>query len=250
MGLFLTCEHTTGILSDFSDGLLPLWRATLVKAHLRSCPACRTMHATLTALPLLAGELRDELPEAAEAALAGALAHIRQHGEVRPWPATAVPEEALDLLEREPDLPLAILAAAHRTVAGARSPEPGPYHLPKGILDRLPPEDQWAWVDGANGRRRVELLKDPRHGQKLILAYAPTGVRSQAHRHLGTESILILAGTMQDGSMALTAGDWVHHPMGSVHAPEIRGEDCWCLIREDGGSVAAGPLERLRLRAR
>ena len=39
---------------------------------------------------------------------------------------------------------------------------------------------------------------------------------------------------MMDEGRALGAGDWIHHGMGTVHAPEIRQEDCWCLIREEG----------------
>lgn len=246
MTFFLTCEATSALLSDFEDGTLSLWRALLVRLHLLFCPSCRAILATMRALPRLMDDLEPDAPAAAEAALHGALASIGRHGEPRAWPATPVPAEARDILEAGPDLPLAILAEAHQTVARARGPQPGPYHLPKGILDRLPPEDQWRWVEGAQGRRRVELLKDPVRGLRLVLAFSPNGARAKAHRHLGSESILVLAGRMTDKGQALGAGDWVHHPQGSVHAPEIRDEDCWCLIREEGGTEATGPLEWLK----
>jgi anti-sigma factor ChrR (cupin superfamily) len=245
MNLFLTCERANTLLSDYLDGSLSPWRALLVRMHLLFCADCRAILATLRALPKLVD--LEEAPESTTlAALDGALASLGREGATRPWPATPGPEAARELLASGPDLPLSILAEAHQTVARARRPMPGPYHLPKGILDRLPPEDQWHWVEGAQGRRRVELLKDPLRGQRLILAFSPTGARAEAHRHLGSESILVLAGTMNDKGLALTHGDWVHHAQGTVHAPEIRDEDCWCLIREEGGTEAAGPLDKLK----
>jgi len=249
MSLFrLTCEGTTDLLSDYLDGNLSLWQNLRVRFHLLFCPACTAMLATLASLSRLAEDLEDPAASAQAAALERALARLSQVREPRPWPATPVPAEAQALLDTQPDLPLSILAATHRTVAAAREPEPGPYHLPQGILAKLPPENQWHWIEGVKGRRRVELLRDPVHGQRLILAYAPGGVRSRPHRHLGSESILVLKGTMVDRDQDLTPGDWVHHPEGSVHAPEIRDEACWCLIREEGDTAAATTLERLRLK--
>ena len=248
MSWFLTCEATNGLLSEFLDGTLSPWKAFQVRLHLLFCPDCRAILATLRALPLLAAELDDAANEAAEAALEGALARL-ERGEARPWPASPVPSEARELLEAGPDLPLAILAEAHRAVASARVPLPGPYHLPQAILDRLPPAGQWQWVEGAGGRRRTELLRDPAAGQRLLLAFAPEGARTLAHRHVGSESLLILSGALFDGGRTHTAGAWLHHANGSVHAPEARGGACWCLIREEGGVEAASPLERLKLLA-
>jgi anti-sigma factor ChrR (cupin superfamily) len=244
---FFNCEDTNERLSEYLDGTLPWWSRLLVRIHLLFCPGCRAILATLAALPILVRDLEEEAPPEAEAALAGALARIKGPGAPRPWPAKPVPMEVAPLLDTLPDLPLSILAATHSTLAGTRSPAAGPYHLPEAILTRLPPEDQWRWEAGPGGRRRAELLQDPERGQRLVLAYSPTGARSRAHRHLGSESILVLAGTLKDQGQALAAGDWVHHGLGSLHAPEIPEEDCWCLIREEGGTVAAGPLDRLRL---
>jgi len=245
--LFVTCREASTLLSELVDGNLSIWQAFLVRCHLLFCPDCRAVLATLRALPRLAGGLEVPAPREAEAALDGALARISQHGTLRPWPATPVPAEAQALLEGQPDLPLAILAAAHQTVARNRGPVQDPYHLPEGLRGLLPPEHQWHWVEGPKGKRRTVLLEDPSQGQKLILAYSPVGARARAHRHLGSESILILAGTMNDQGLALTPGAWIHHPAGSVHAPEIREEACWCLIREEGGIAAATTIERLKL---
>jgi len=248
MSLFMTCEEATALLSDLEDGLLSPWQRFKVKLHLLFCPGCRTMAATLHSLPRLVEPLLEPAPDAARQALEKAMARITSHGTARPRPATPVPAEALELLGGEPDPALAILAAAHRTVASARTPEPGPYHLPQGILDKLPPETQWRWIPGVNGKRRAELLQDPVNGRRLILAYSPNGVRSKAHRHLGSESILVLSGSMMDQGLTLGPGDWVHHAQGSVHAPEIMDQPCWCLIREEGRTETPSALDRLRIR--
>jgi predicted ChrR family anti-sigma factor len=240
MSMFLTCEAANARLSDYEDGALSLWQTFLVRLHLLFCPQCRAILATLRALPRLVQVLEEAPPGHGEAALAAALEKMTLGG-ARPWPRSPVPAEAAALLDTGPDLPLTLLASAHHSVARTRVPEPGPYHLPKGILDQLPPEDQWRWLEGAQGRRRVELLQDAQ-GRRLILAYAPTGARGKRHRHLGSESILVLAGTMEDSGRTLAPGDWVYHDRGSVHAPEIRETDCWCLIREEGGVETLGWL--------
>lgn len=247
MSLGMTCEMTHAVLSDYLDGQLSRWQRLRVWLHLLLCPDCRAVLATLKALPGLAGLPEEPPREVAEAALAGALDRLRRNEAIRPWPASPVPADAQDLLAAGPDLPLSILADAHQAVAGRRDPVPGPYHLPKGILDKLPPEDQWRWLEDPSGKRRAELLKDP-DGRRLVLAYAPPGARSKAHRHLGSESILVLAGSLLDDGVALAPGEWVHHPQGSTHAPKAAGEACWCLIREEGGVEGAGPLQRLRTR--
>ena len=247
MSLTLTCEANIAYLSDYLDGQLSPWQAFKVWLHLLFCPDCRALLATLSTLPGLVQELQESGSEAAEAALQGALARISAPPEARGWPATAVPAEAAELLCQEPDLPLAILAAAHEALVRVRHPEPGPYHLPKDILGQLPPEGQWRWLDGADGRRRAEILQDPQLGQKLVLAFSPPGARTAAHRHLGSESILVLSGSLNDKGLAFSAGDWIHHGRGSVHAPAADAEACWCLIREEGAVAPPGPMERLRL---
>ncbi|NTV75784.1 MAG: zf-HC2 domain-containing protein, partial [Holophaga sp.] len=106
MSLFLTCEATSSLLSDFEDGSLSLWQALLVRLHLLFCPSCRAILATMRTLPVLMDDLEPAVPAAAEAALDGALAALGRTG-TRAWPATPVPAEARDLLEAGPDLPLA-----------------------------------------------------------------------------------------------------------------------------------------------
>lgn len=238
---FITCERAVSLFSDYLDGELGSGQVLLLRLHLPLCPGCRAVLATMRVLPALAAQADQESPEAALAALEGALARIREGGpRRRPWAPTPVPEEARSLLGSGADLPLSILAAAHQALVAGPDPAAGPYPLPKGILDQLPPADQWRWTEGEAGRRRAELLAVP-GGPRLVLAYAPGGTPSTAHRHLGSESVLVLAGTLLDGGRALAPGAWVHHGAGSVHAPEA-GEACWCLIREEG-EVEAAKLE-------
>jgi len=245
MSLFLSCEQTNALLSDYADGLLGPWDRFRMKLHLLFCPDCRAILATLRALPYLLADLEETPPEAAQAALEAAMARIGQPA-ARPWPATPVPEDVWDRLEPAPDRPLAILAAAHRELALARGPLPGPYHLPPAILAQLPPESQWRWAETPSGLRRAELLAEPAAGPRLVLEYAPPHARIRSHRHLGSESCLVLAGSLRDAGGVASAGDWLHHGPGSVHGPVAEDEACWCLIREEGSTEAIGRLEWLR----
>ncbi|MDR3671486.1 MAG: zf-HC2 domain-containing protein, partial [Holophaga sp.] len=54
MGAPFTCEDTVAALSDYRDGILPLAAFLKIRAHLFNCPGCRTVLATLRALPALA----------------------------------------------------------------------------------------------------------------------------------------------------------------------------------------------------
>ena len=48
MSLFLSCEQTNALLSDYADGLLGPWDRFRMKLHLLFCPDCRAILATLT----------------------------------------------------------------------------------------------------------------------------------------------------------------------------------------------------------
>ena len=244
MSLFLSCEQTNARLSDYADGLLSPWEAFTMKLHLLFCPNCRAILATLRALPYLLAEPEEPPPGLADAALAAAMARIKATA-ARPWPATPVPEAVWDRLEGSPDRPLAILAAAHHELAKGRGPIPGPYHLPPAILAQLPPESEWRWTGQPSGLRRAELLADPATGQRLVLEYAPPGARIRSHRHLGSESCLVLDGSLREAGGTASAGEWLHHGPGSVHAPAAGTEAAWCLIREEGSTEAVGRLSRL-----
>jgi anti-sigma factor ChrR (cupin superfamily) len=249
-GLTPTCKETVDALSDLEEGILPLGQYLKVRAHLFNCPSCRSLRATLRALPRLAApalapESAPESRERAARALAGALARIgRPGGDRRPWPATPVPEEALQVLASGPDPAMRVLASTHELIARERTlpaPGPAPGPLPAAALDLLPPADHWVWRTSRNGGRRAELLADASGCLRLALVFGPPGSTYPPHRHLGSESILVLQGRMEDWGRVHRPGDWVHLPFGSCHAPRVGPDGCWWLVREEGGIRFLGP---------
>ena len=248
MGMLLTCEETVAALSHYVDGVLPLNPFLKVRLHLFNCPGCRSLLNTLRALPeLAAGALAEEkgMQKLAQPALVAALARLRQPGAARPRAASPIPREVQPLLEGNPDLAMRLLACVHDLIARERVP-PGPIPLPQGILDRLPAQEHWRWEDDRNGGRKVDLLADPLAGLRLLLVYAPPGSALPPHRHLGSESILILDGSMDDQGRDCVRGDWTHHPPGSCHGPRVAACGCWFLVREEGMVRFLGPAGWLR----
>ena len=129
-------------------------------------------------------------------------------------------------------------------MASSRVPAPPPYFLPAEALEALPDSSLWQWEEGRGGHRRAILLREP--GPRLVLTMAQAGSRLRGHRHLGSESILVLRGILIDGGREVTPGDWVHHPEGSTHAPFVLDGPCVCLVREEGRIQFTGPLQWIR----
>jgi anti-sigma factor ChrR (cupin superfamily) len=249
MGVLWTCAETAAALTDYEEGILPLALFLKVRTHLFNCPGCRTLRSTLRVVPPLAAAALAREPAdhaLAQRALDGFLARLAQPPAPRPWPGTPVPAAAQRLLEAEPDLPLRILAATHEVLARSRAPFGPPYPLPPATLESLPPPEQWAWQEGREGDRQAELFADTRVGLRLLLVYAPPSLAIPAHRHLGSESILVLDGSMADQGLDLGRGGWVHHEEGSCHAPRVAPSGCWCLVREEGPVRYLGPAGWLR----
>ena len=250
MGMILTCEEATRFMSDFQDGILPLGQFLKVRMHLFNCPACRTLLATLRALPALAANALaptdpGDCQARGQVILASAMARMGQPGYQRAWAATPVPQEAQRVLESAPDLPMRLLACTHDLIARDRAPLPPPYRLPQATLDQLPAAERWIWQERRGGGRRADLVGD-QGGVRLLLVYAPPNTALPPHRHLGSESILVLDGGLDDQGRDYACGDWVHHPDGSCHAPRVAPSGCWCLIREEGSVRFLGPAAWLR----
>jgi len=246
MGIFWTCRDTAAALSEFEEGILPLGTFLKIRAHLFNCPGCRALRATLRSLPALAtGALEPGAGARARAqeALEGALGRLARAPEARGWSATPVPFEAQRLLESDPDLPLRLLASTHDHLARSRPPLGSSCLLPQTTLDRLPPAAGWTWMEGRGGARKAELLADTHAGLRLLLVYSPPRMVQPPHRHLGSESILVLEGSMADEGHDYGRGGWVHHPDGSCHAPRIAPSGCWCLVREVGRVRFLGPAD-------
>jgi anti-sigma factor ChrR (cupin superfamily) len=238
MGIALTCRECAGSLSDYRDGVLPLRRFLKMRMHLFNCPDCRALLATLRALPELAA--RSLAPDPAGAgrearrALDAVLERLRQPDQDRAWARTPVPDEARRLLEGDPDEPLRLLGTAHGLIARERTPQKGIACLPRPVLEQLPDPQAWVWEEDADGARRTELLAEPQRGVRLLLVYAPPRSAFPPHQHLGSESILVLDGSMADQGGEFLRGGWAHHPEGSCHAPRTGPDGCWCLVREEG----------------
>jgi anti-sigma factor ChrR (cupin superfamily) len=249
MGAPWTCAETAAALGDFEEGILPLPVFLKVRTHLFNCPGCRVLRSTLRAVPPLAARALAPDPAGhalARRALEGALARLDSPPSPRPWPATPVPAGARRLLEAQPDLAMRILAATHEVLALSRAPYGPPYPLPPATLDSLPPPEQWTWREGREGDRRAELFADTRVGLRLLLVHAPGSLAIPPHRHLGSESVLVLDGSLADQGLEVGRGGWLHHEEGSCHAPRVAPSGCWCLIREEGPVRYLGPAGWLR----
>ena len=235
MRIFYTCEETAASLSHYLDGILPLGPFLKTRAHLFNCPGCRTLLATTRALPALAAAALapgEGSADGARRALEGALARLGQER------APRVPLAAREALEADPDPAMRLLATTHARLGGPVAP---PWPLPQETLDRLPPPEYWRWREAGDGVRRAELFTDAGRAVRLVLVYAPPDSVLAPHRHLGSESILVLDGGLDDQGREYRRGDWIHYAQGSCHAPRMAPSGCWCLVREQGPVQRMGP---------
>jgi predicted ChrR family anti-sigma factor len=241
MSLFYTCADTAASLSHYLDGILPLGPFLKTRAHLFNCPGCRALLATTRALPALAAAaLAPEHGAAARAqqALEGALARLDLER------APRIPLAARMALEADPDPAMRLLASTHAHLDDA--PAGPPWPLPRDTMDRLPAPENWRWREAGDGVRSAELLADADRSVRLVLVYAPPDSTLPPHRHLGSESILVLEGGLEDRGREYRRGDWIHYAQGSCHAPRMAPTGCWCLIREQGPVQRMGPAAWLR----
>ena len=99
----------------------------------------------------------------------------------------------------------------------------------------------YTWEEIAPGVRLHVLHDEPQRGVRGCLVWADGGARHPTHRHLGTESILVLQGAIRDERATYGPGEVCRSQPGSVHAEEaVPGEDCICYV------VYYGPLEFLK----
>ena len=63
-----------------------------------------------------------------------------------------------------------------------------------------------------------------RRGGAVVLIRMEPGCAYAAHRHVGTEDVLVLAGGYRDERGEHVQGDHVHYEAGSVHAPRALGD--------------------------
>jgi anti-sigma factor ChrR (cupin superfamily) len=132
------------------------------------------------------------------------------------------------------------MALTHAAMAQGRASRSEPF-LPDDVLAELPPAASWKWRHIPGGIRRALLWKDEQ-GVSLSLVFMPPNFSPGAHRHLGSESVLVLDGEMEHADRCLVDGDWIHLECGSQHAPHAFGRGCWCLVRDEGGLQFEGPM--------
>lgn len=237
-----TCEQVTALLTDLDEGALGPLAWTGVRVHLGLCPPCRAFLASLRRTPsLLRGLLSEDLDvvPAAEQALAGALGTLRQgrlprgpqlHPEAGEWSALGPDGDPLTALLLRVHLGWCGACRAQHPSDAALEPGGGP--LPASLRALLPPETQWRWMRrGLRGGQAARILKDPFSGATLHLVRLPGGRTFPAHRHLGPETTVLLAGGLQDGPAHLHPGDWIAYGPNTRHAPAADpGGECWALV--------------------
>ncbi len=93
------------------------------------------------------------------------------------------------------------------------------------------------------------LAEEPGEGRgaargATVLIRMAGGVGYPAHRHLGIEEVLVLAGGYRDEAGEYRAGDYVRYPPGSVHAPvALEGQECLLYASARGGIEVLGAPE-------
>lgn len=226
------CRDFVLCLTDFTEGLLPRNQQRLLERHQEACPSCGSLLADIQGLPELvrrADATEAELRPLASRALANAMQRLSA---ARPVRLSALPEAVTQVLSGPMDLPLRLMAQVHESFLRGAIPNHAPF-LPADVLAQLPPMEAWRWTR-RNGIRRALLAKDPATGQRLSIMFAPPQSQVPAHRHLGSESLLVLHGDMEDGDRCLSDGQWLHLERGSAHAPCMLSRGCWCLVRDEG----------------
>jgi len=68
------------------------------------------------------------------------------------------------------------------------------------------------------------------HGRKTLLVKMAPGSSNSSHSHRFDENCLVLEGTVQDGDMKLSAGDFLFMPAGTSHSPSYTETGCLLLI--------------------
>ena len=87
--------------------------------------------------------------------------------------------------------------------------------------------NEGSWIEAEPGIFAKILNMDAERGRITALVRMAPGSRYAAHRHLGTEEVLVLEGSCYCGGRLLRKGDYHRAEVGSVHVD----------VRSDEGSL-------------
>ena len=127
---------------------------------------------------------------------------------------------------------LAVLPAALEPVV----PPPAVKEKILKQIDSEPPglvfihADEGEWVEAEPGIFAKILNMDQERGRLMALVRLAPGARYAAHRHIGTEEVLVLEGSCYCGGRLLRKGDYHRAEVGSVHVDMRTDEGSLMLI--------------------
>lgn len=211
------------LLLDYACGSMSRPFAVVAACHLTLCPRCRREVAMLEAAAgeLLAsdealglGKGMDEAP-LSEDLLAATLARLDE------------PEDA-----RWADAP------------AAAPPPTGQPRLPRVLTDLMGTDLGALRWSGIGSYRQAVVIPEAGGGQLRMLKVSG-GAALPVHTHAGLELTLVLAGGFADETGSYLRGDLSsadetieHHPVADP------GEDCLCLVVDEGAARLTGPVGR------
>lgn len=197
-----TTHHATDeTLMRFAAGTLAAAPAIVIKAHLASCPACRSR----------VGEYE---------ALGGVLL---EEAEPTQMSATAL-KDVLAMLDDED--------GASAVVPPPLAPmEIGGIRLPEAL--RGCDIGRWRWIGPGMKMSRIGVPQDP--DANLILIKVGPGRALPDHGHVGTEFTYIVSGSYSDRFGTFRAGDLAEMDEDVEHQPVVDQDgDCICLAAMEG----------------
>lgn len=201
-------HHPTGErLVEHAAGKLPVDRALVLAAHVQACAACAAEVAFVEAV---GGVLLSELPPAAMASDALALALARIERPVPPRAAAPSP------------VPQGWVVAPAAAVEAAR-------------------RRRWAapgvWTAPVHGGA---------HGRRSYLLGVAAGMSVPRHTHRGAELVCVLKGAFEDRGEIYGPGDFCESDESVEHRPRVTADgDCVCLIAVDASLVARDWVGRI-----
>lgn len=235
-----TCGETVKRLTDLDEGVLHMGDALRVHLHLMFCSSCRQIRDDIKRLPEIVKQkslpdVQTLLPMARDVLknVISRLPEVRAQVNYREPIDFPVPSDIKALFEKGADLSLQIMEMVRLAFVEGCMPTQAPF-LPEPVLAKLPNQESWKWQEF--GGARVVMLMGNGDGPRLTLLRAPKGFNRPEHVHIGTEQMLVLEGLLEDGDKSYPTGSWIHFGNGSIHAPVVLNEECWCLIREEGKS--------------